>query len=159
MQINLTLLGEMITFVVFIFLTLRFVWPPILKALEERRHNIEVGLKAAADGKISLQEANRKAEDIIRNAKTRADALIEKGKEEGNRIIAQAKAVAKIEKDRIVNAAEDQIAQKNLESLRDLGQIGLELARSMAKRLLEQSIGEEIQEKILRNAVKKIGEK
>lgn len=105
MNINATLFGQMITFVLFVAFTTRFVWPPIVKALKERQAKIADGLAAAERGHLELSQAQEQiaielkkskenAADIILEAKKHADVIVDKARqqarEEGQRIIAQA---------------------------------------------------------------------
>ncbi len=112
MNINLTLLGQMMTFAVFIWVTMKYIWPPVMQAMEERRGQIAEGLEAAerskrelelAQGRVAeqLREAKTDASKIIEEAKVRATHLVEEGKaqarEEGSRLIVLAKAEAEQE--------------------------------------------------------------
>ena len=106
MNINLTLIGQSIAFAVFVWFCLKFIWPPILAALNERRQKIADGLAAADEGMKAkekaraevaqeLQQVREQAKDIIANAQTRADQLVEESKSsarsEGDKLIEQAK--------------------------------------------------------------------
>ncbi len=107
MNINVTIFGQMLSFAVFVWFTMKFIWPPIVKALEERKTKIAEGLAAAERGqheqelaekraKESLHEAKRQAAEIKHNAEKQAALIVEeardKAKEEGHRqmLVAQA---------------------------------------------------------------------
>ena len=77
MNINLTLLGEMITFAIFVWFTMRFVWPPLMKALNERREKIAAGLAAADKSHRDLELAQHKVTELLTEAKAQAAQLIE----------------------------------------------------------------------------------
>ena len=66
MDINITLFGQMIAFLIFVGLTVKFIWPPMIKALHDRRKKIADGLAAAEKGQYELDVANHKAKEIIR---------------------------------------------------------------------------------------------
>ena len=107
MNINVTLFGQMLSFAVFVWFTMKFVWPPIVKAMEERKAKIAEGLAAAERGqheqalaekraKESLHEAKRQAAEIKHNAEKQAALIVEeardKAKEEGHRQLLAAQA-------------------------------------------------------------------
>lgn len=107
MNINLTLLGQMITFVLFVWITKRYIWPPVIKALKDRQAKIADGLAAAEKGHLelaraqeqvlhSLKESKEQGANIILEAKKQADVIIDAARqtahEEGQRIITQAHA-------------------------------------------------------------------
>ena len=116
MNINLTLFGQTIAFVVFVWFCMKFVWPPIMAALTERKEKIAKGLEAAERGmqeqeraqekvQVQLSEAKQQASEIINQAQKRANEIVEEAKinavQEGERI----KAAAQSEIDKEVNRA------------------------------------------------------
>ncbi len=140
MNINLTLVVQMVIFVVLIWFTMKFVWPIILGAMEERSKKIATGLAAAEKGQQELAQANTKAEVIIREARERATQIIDQAQHRANDLVEQAKGAATQEGKRLVAAAQQQIdleATRARESLRkDVAQIAV----SAASKLLEREI-------------------
>lgn len=140
MNINLTLIVQMVIFVVLIWFVMKFVWPMILGPMEERQKRIALGLAAAEKGQQELAQANSKAEVIIREARERATQIIDQAQHRANDLVEQAKGTATQEGKRLVAAAQQQIdleATRARESLRkDVAQIAV----SAASKLLEREI-------------------
>ena len=76
MNINLTLFGQTVTFIFFVWFCMKFVWPPIMNALDARKKTIADGLAAGEKGKHELELAERRAGDIVRDAKNKAAEII-----------------------------------------------------------------------------------
>lgn len=112
MNINATLLGQTIMFAMFVWFCMKFVWPPIMAALEARKKQIADGLAAAERGKHDLELAAHRAADIIREAKEKAAEIIAQGDKRASEIVEAAKAQATVESDRIVGAAKAEIEQE-----------------------------------------------
>ena len=90
MNINITLLGQMISFAILIWFTVKFIWPPLMKAIEERQQKIAEGLAAADRSQKDLAQAQDKVNDIVREARSKANEIIEQAHSRGNQIIDQA---------------------------------------------------------------------
>lgn len=112
MDINATLLGQAITFAILVWFTMRFVWPPLTKAMEERVRRIAEGLAAAEKGQHDLELAESRAKTILREGKQQAQEAIAHGQKRSDEIIEEAKAQARIEGEKIVAAAHAQGAQE-----------------------------------------------
>jgi len=108
-NINLTLVVQMLVFALLVFGTMRFIWPHILNAMEERSRKIAQGLAAAEQGEQELAEARDKADAIIREARERASHIIEQAQHRANDLVEQAKGAARSEGARILAAAQQQI--------------------------------------------------
>lgn len=109
MNLNLTLFGEMITFAIFVWFTMRFVWPPLMKAMDDRRATIAAGLAAAEKGKRDLELAQHKVTELLTEAKATAAQMIEQANNRANHIIEEGKARARIEGDRLLEIAKNDI--------------------------------------------------
>lgn len=156
MNINLTLLGQMITFALFVWFTMKYVWPPMMKALSERQKKIADGLAAAEQGQRDLELAERKALDIIRESKEGASHIIEAANKRAEVIIEDAKETARADGQRIVAHAQDQVNQavvKAKEALRS--QVG-QLAITTAEKILRQTIDASKHHDLIAQAVKEI---
>lgn len=110
MNINATLVGQMITFTLFVWVTMRFVWPPLEKALEERENTIASGLKAAELGEQKLKEASQQADQTLQEARQQAHLIVQEARETADRMVRTAKTEAQVEKQRILERAQDDIA-------------------------------------------------
>ncbi len=102
MNINFTLIAQAIAFAVLIWFTVKFVWPPLLSAIETRQKEIADGLAAAQEGKSALEVAAKKSEVTLNEAKQKASEIIGQAEKRGSQIVEDAKGVAKTESDRIL---------------------------------------------------------
>ena len=112
MNINLSLFAQAASFALFIWFTVKFVWPPIIRAIEQRQKTVADGLAAAERGKQDLELASRRANDLIREAKEQAQVIIAQADKRGVQLVEEAKASAKAEGDRMITAAKAEIEQE-----------------------------------------------
>jgi len=109
---NLTLIGQTIAMIVFVWFCMRYVWPPILAIIEERQQQIADGLVAADKGARSLEEAQAKAAGIVDSARSQAQQIIEQANSRAGSIIDEARSTATQEKERILESAHDEVVQE-----------------------------------------------
>ena len=112
MNINATLIGQTIMFALFVWFCMKFVWPPIMAALDARNKRIADGLAAAERGKNDLALAAKRSTELLREAKEKVAEIIALGHKRASEIVEEAKAQAKIEGERIVTAAKAEIEQE-----------------------------------------------
>jgi F-type H+-transporting ATPase subunit b len=112
MNLNATLLVQILCFVVFVWVTMKYIWPPIVSLLEKRRDEIADGLAAAEQGKKDLELAHHKSKEILTDAKTQAAQIVEQANQRGNRILEDAKAHARTEGERLLSMAKEEITQE-----------------------------------------------
>lgn len=137
---NATLIGQIITFLVFVEFTRRFVWPHVLQAMEERRQKIADGLAAAERGQRELQEADVKAKDVLKEARQQAAGIIEQANKRGSEIVEEAKASARAEGERLVSAAKAEIDQEVARARETLRAEVATIAVEGAGRILKREI-------------------
>ena len=140
MGINLTLLGQMGTFIVFVWFTKTFVWPPVMQAMEERRARIADGLAAAERGQKALQDADGQVAERLREARQQASQIIEQAERRGAELVEEAKQNAQAAGERMLAQARAELEQdvnRAREALR--GQVAA-IAVSGARQLLEKEI-------------------
>lgn len=118
MNINLTLVGQMITFAVFVWFTMKFVWPPVTTALEDRRKKVADGLAAGERGEKELELAQAKSVEQLRTAKQDAAKILEQANQRADQIVVQAQQRAQDEGQRIAAAAQADI-EKQKQAARD----------------------------------------
>src|SRR3990167_8035414 len=111
MSINLTLIGQMITFLIFIWFTMRYVWPPIIKAIHDRQKQIADGLAASERGKRELELAQHKSVELLRDAKFSASQIIEQANKRAMQIVEEAKEQARVESQHILDNASREVSQ------------------------------------------------
>ena len=112
MNITLTIIAQALSFAILIGFTAKFVWPPLLAAMESRQKTIADGLADAERAKHDLELAAKRSADILREAKEKAGEIVASGEKRASEIIEQAKAQAKIEGDRIVAGAKAEVDQE-----------------------------------------------
>lgn len=112
MNINFTLIAQAIAFAVLIWFTVKFVWPPLLNAIETRQKEIADGLAAAQEGKSALEVAAKKSEAALNEAKQKASEIIGQAEKRATQIIEEAKGNAKAEGERILTGAKAEIDQE-----------------------------------------------
>jgi F-type H+-transporting ATPase subunit b len=139
-NINLTLIVQMVVFIVLIWFTMTFVWPLITNAMEERAKKIALGLAAAEKGQTELAQARSNSDAIIREARERATQIIDHAQHRASEVIDQAKATATQEGQRLVAAAQQQIDLEANRAREALRKEVAELAVSTASKLLEREI-------------------
>lgn len=140
MNPNITLLGQMISFAILIWFSVKFIWPPLIKAIEERQQKIAEGLAAADNAQKNLAQADAKVADELKSARAKANEIIEQAHQRANALIDAAKADAIAEGTRQKALAEAEIeaaANRAKEDLRK--QVSL-LAVTGAEKLLKREI-------------------
>jgi F-type H+-transporting ATPase subunit b len=113
MNINMTLIGQSITFAIFVWFCMKFVWPPIVSALEARKKQIADGLAAADRGKHELELAAKRASETMHEAKLKASDIIAQAEKRAIQIVEEAKGTAKEEGDRMITSAKAEIEQES----------------------------------------------
>ena len=140
MNINLTLIVQMLVFALLVFGTMKWIWPHILGAMEERSRKIAQGLAAAEQGEQELTAARGKADDIIREARERANHIIDQAQHRANDLVEQAKGAASSAGARIVAAAQQQIELDTTHAREALRREVAGIAVGAASKLLEREI-------------------
>ena len=112
MDITFTLIAQALTFAILIWFTAKFIWPPLMNAIETRQTTIAEGLAAGERGKHDLEMAAKRSAEIIREAKEKAADILAGGDKRASEIVEAAKAQAKIEGDRIIAGAKAEIDQE-----------------------------------------------
>jgi len=156
MNINATLIGETIAFILFVWFCMKFVWPPIMKALEERKKTIADGLAAGEKGKLELELATRRAGDVVREAKGQANEILSQAEKRAGEVVDAAKGQAKTEADGILLAARAEIERERNMAREQLRVAVSTLAVAGAARILEKEIDAKTHAKLLDAVVKQL---
>jgi len=146
---NLTFVGQMIAFAVFIYLTMRFVWPPIMQAIEERRKQIEDGLAKADRAGRDLELAKEKSAEFLRTAKGEASSIIEAANKRSAQIVDEAKQQARDEADRIVAAAQAEIDREFNRAKEELRSKLAQLSVAGAEKILQATVDQSAHSEML----------
>jgi F-type H+-transporting ATPase subunit b len=142
MNINATLIGQAIAFFLFVVFCMKYVWPPILQALEERKARIADGLAAAEHGKREQELAEARAKELLREAKDQAGEIITRADKRAAEIVDESKDDAKAEGERLLIAARAEIDQELNRVKEDLrGQV-VAIAMAGAGKVLEREVDE-----------------
>lgn len=156
MQINATLLGQMITFAVFVWFTMKYVWPPIIKAMQEREKKIADGLEAAERGHHELELAQHKATEQLRDAKIHAAEIIEHANKRANQMVEEAKERAREEGERLITLARGDIEQEIQGARQQLRSEIANLAIASAEKILARSIDAGTQHELVAKLITEI---
>ena len=140
MNINLTLVVQMIVFIVLIWFTMKVVWPMILGPMEERSKKIAAGLAAGDKGQQELAQARDRADAILREARERATQIVEQAQRQANDTIEQAKGTATSEGARLVAQAKQQIELETSHARETLRREVATIAVTAASKVLEREI-------------------
>ncbi len=140
MNINFTLISQAIAFSVFIWFTVKFVWPPLLRAIEERQKTIADGLAAGERGRHELELASQRSSDVLKEAKQRATEIILQAEKRASEIVEEAKKTAKEEGDRIVAGAKADIEHEVFSAKESLRQHVADLAVAGAAKILRREV-------------------
>ena len=109
MNIQLTIIAQGLTFAILIWFTVKFIWPPLLGAIEKRQKEIADGLAAAHEGQKALQEADLKKEEVLSGAKGKSTEIVTLAEKRANEIIKDAQEKAKIEAELIIKNAQNEV--------------------------------------------------
>jgi len=140
MNLNLSLVAQAITFAAFIWFTVKFVWPPMLRAIEARQKTIADGLAAAEQGKRSLETSSKQADEEIRRARERAAEIIAQAEKRTAQMIEEAKNTAKEEGNREKAAAKAEIEQEVTRAREQLRDRVASLAVAGAEKILRREV-------------------
>ena len=140
MDINFTLIAQAIAFAVLIWFTVKFIWPPLLTAIEMRQREIADGLAAAHEGKNALEIAAKVAEQTLNEAKQKASDIIGQAEKRGASILEEAKVHAKLERERILAQGKAEVEQEIHRAREMLRQQVSALAVAGATKILRKEI-------------------
>ncbi|MGA0806418.1 MAG: F0F1 ATP synthase subunit B, partial [Pseudohongiellaceae bacterium] len=140
MNLNATIVGQIIAFFLFVWFCQAYVWPPIVKALEDRRKKIADGLEAASRAEHDLELAQQRAAELLREAKESSAGIIDQANKRANQIVDEAKDKAREEGNRIKAGAQAEIEQQVNQAREQLRQQVAALAVAGAEKILESSV-------------------
>ena len=150
MDINMTLLGQSVAMIIFVWFCMKYIWPPIMNAIEERQTQIADGLAAAERGQQSLDKAKVEAGDIVDDARKQATTILDQAHARANEIVAEGKADGSKERERQVAAAGAEVEQEANRAREELrGQVSA-IAVASAEKILRREIDSKTHDDILR---------
>lgn len=149
MNFNATLIGQMIAFAIFVWFCMKFVWPYIIQAMEDRKTRIADGLAAAEKGVHDLELAEKRATEILHEGKEQSQVLITQAQKRHDEIVDEAKDNARIEGDRILAAARAEIDQERQQAKVELRHEVAQLAVLGAEQILMREVDQAAHKEIL----------
>jgi len=156
MDVNATLIGQLITFAVLVWFTMKYVWPPITKAMHEREKTIASGLEAAERSKRELELAEHKALSILREAKDQASTIVDNAHKRSVQIVEDAKESARQENKRIVEQANEEIVREVSRTKETLRKQLATLAIAGAEKIIQRNLDESTNSALLDEFVAEI---
>ena len=146
----------MLVFVAFVWFTMKFVWPPLAKAMEERQDKIADGLSSAERGRKELELAQHRVRDELKQAKSQASEIIEKANHRAAQLIEEAKEEAKLEAQKQAKIAHEQLLQEINRAKENLRKQVAQLAVAGAEKILMREIDKQANSALLDNLIKEI---
>lgn len=140
MNLTLTIVAQAVAFALFIWFTVRFVWPPLLRAIETRQKQIADGLAEAERGRSSLADAQKQTDVILRDARARAQELVAAAEKLASQRIEESKTQAKGEGDRLIAQAKAQLEQEVQSAKQQLREQVASLAVAGAEKILRREV-------------------
>lgn len=156
MNINATLIGQTIAFFLFVMFCMKFVWPPIMKALAERKKQIADGLASAEKGRHELELADKRVVEVLREAKAQAVEILAQADKRSAELIDEAKTAARTEAENILKAAKAEIGRELNAAREQLRASVATLAVSGAARILEKEVDAKAHAKLLDSVMQQL---
>ncbi|ORU90754.1 MAG: F0F1 ATP synthase subunit B [Cycloclasticus sp. symbiont of Poecilosclerida sp. M] len=157
MNINATLIGQTIAFVMFVWFCMKYVWPPIMAALEERKTKIEEGLAAAERGEKEHELAEKKATEVIHEARAEASDIINLANVRAGEMVEEAKGKAVEEAAKVKKGAAAEIEQEVASARESLRQEVSGLAISAAEQIIKSEIDAKKHKKLIDKVSSQLG--
>ena len=151
MNINATLIAQTIMFILFVWFCMKFVWPPIMQALSDRKKKIADGLAAGESGKQELEQASKSAADEMLIAKQKAAEILAQAEKRSSQVVEEAKGLAQEEGDRIVSMAKAEVEQEIVRAREALRQNVADLAVAGAAKILDREVDAKAHADLLKN--------
>ena len=156
MNFNFTLVGQLLAFILFVWFCMRYIWPPMLRILEEREKEIADGLNAASEGKRELEEANVKKKEILKDAKEEAAELINRAGQRASQLVEDAKTSAQEEAERVKVSAQNDLEQSAKRAREELRSEVATLAVAGAEKILNSEIDEKKNSELIDELTKEL---
>ena len=151
MNINATLIGQAISFTIFVWFCMKYVWPPLTAAMQERQQQMSDGLENAEKAQEELDQAKSEVANQLKEAKLQSASLIDQANKRANQIVEEAKGIAIQEGDRLKQAAQADIEQEVNSAKEALRQQVAVLAVAGAEKILESNVDQNAHSEMLNN--------
>ncbi len=155
MNINLTLFGQTVTFIIFVWFCMKFIWPPLIRVLDERKKHIADGLAEGEKGRHELKLAEKRSVQIMRDAKQQASGILVQAEKRASEVVDESKQRAKVEADHLIAAARTEIEQESNRAREHLRTAVVDLAVQAAGKILEKEIDPKSHSRLIDEVVKR----
>ena len=149
MNFNATLIGQTIAFIIFVWFTMKFIWPYLMKQMHDREARIADGLTAAEKGQQSLVEADQRHAELLEEGKQKAAEIIAQAQHRGDEIIEESKVNAKSEGNRLIHSAQAEIDRERTVAKEELKGEVAALALAGAEQILMREVDKTAHNEIL----------
>ena len=149
MNLNLTLIGQLIAFTIFVIFCMKYVWPPISEALTDRQKKIAEGLDAADKAGQALEKAKTQIDQELNRTRTQVTELLEQANKRSSQIVEEAQGKARVEAEKIMTSAQAQLAHEVAQAKESLRADVAKLAIAGAERVLGASVDQVAHKKLL----------
>jgi F-type H+-transporting ATPase subunit b len=140
MNLNATLFIQSLVFLILAWVTMKFIWPPLIAAIDERRRKIAEGIASAEKGEASLLEAKSVASEIVKEAHARASKIVDQANRRSNELVEEARGTAIVEGQRLIGDARQEVVLETSRARQQLSKEVAVLAVSGASKLLGREI-------------------
>ncbi len=149
MEINITLIGQTISFMILVIITVKWIWPPLFQAMEERRKKITSGLEAAEKSEVELKNVQDKVAEMLKEAKLEVAEVLEQANKRSAEIVAESKEAARVEGEKIIATTEAQIEHEIKQAQEKLQKQVSQLALAGAEKVIAREISAKDHEQML----------
>lgn len=156
MNINATLIGQSLSFFLFVWFCKKFVWPPMVNAMQERQNQIADGLAAAEKGQQAQEIAEKEAAQLISEAKSQAAEIVANAEKRGNSVVEEAKTTATSEKERIIASAQAEVEQDVHSARESLRTQVSSIAVAAASKIVDKEIDEAAHADLIEDLVQQL---
>ncbi|MEE9333267.1 MAG: F0F1 ATP synthase subunit B [Granulosicoccaceae bacterium] len=153
MNINLTMLGQLISFAIFVFLCMKYVWPPVMAALRERQDKIAQSLADAEQGAQRREEAEQEVNTMLQDAKAQAAEIVAQAQKRSNELVEESKNTARKEGERLMASAQADIEQEVVSARETLRKQVSSIAIQGAGKILGTEVNADAHAKVLDDLV------
>jgi len=156
LDINLTLIGQSISMLLFVWFCMKFIWPPLMQAIEQRQTQIADGLAAGEQGQQKLDKANVESKEILDEARKQATGILGQANARANEIVSDGKQNGQQERERQLSLAKNDIEQESNRARDELRDQVAQIAVATAEKILKREIDAKAHEDILNKLAKEL---
>lgn len=156
MEINATLIGQAISFALFVWLTMKFIWPPLVKVLDERAHLIAEGVAVGEKNQQLLKDSEMRVSEILNEARQRAAELLRDSEQRGVKIVEEARHKAEQEGQRIIQSAHQEIQKEANQARQTLKSQLADLVILGTQKILKREVNASVHQDVIEELSKKV---